>query len=206
MITIKGILLSAIMLMAAVSAAYAQPVAFAESTPSQSGAIGLSSSAYRSWCCNAYDEQPGLLKLYVYHVYTPGATASQFMVSPAYIPNLTYLGETSPFDVVIGNSKTGIAISYGACLTAPILLLEIWYFGIGLSEPCSIVSVQPSPSAPSGNIEVADCSVPPNVLFATGADLVINPDPFCSWWECFCDPDPVEQRSWGQIKSLYRGE
>jgi hypothetical protein len=178
---------------------------FGQAKPSQPGSIGLSSSSYRSWCCNAYDNQPGLLKIYVYHVFSPGATASQFLVSTFYAPYLTYLGENSAFDVVIGNSQTGIAISYEACLTSPILLLEILYFGHGLTETCRVISVHPSPYAPSGSIEVVDCSDPPNILFASGGDLVINPDVSCGWWECYCDPDPVEQTNWGQIKSLYLG-
>ncbi|MCK5645104.1 MAG: hypothetical protein KAJ19_30165 [Gammaproteobacteria bacterium] len=195
MIKRASIIFTTILVMVTVGAVHAQP-----------GSISLSSSSYRSWCCNSYDQQPGLIKIYVYHVFTPGATASQFMVVSSSGAYLTYLGESSPFDAVIGNSQTGIAISYGACLSSPISLLEIMYFGMGLSETCSFISVRPSPSTPSGNIEVADCSDPPNVLFSVGGDLVINPDESCMWWECFCDPDPVEQTSWGQIKSLYRGE
>lgn len=172
----------------------------------QPGAITLSSSSYRYWCCNAEDRQEGLLKIYVYHVYTPGATASQFMVLPSTGVNLIYITETSPFGMIIGNSQNGIAIAYEACLQAPILLLEIVYYTRGLSQSCSVMNIVPNFNAPSGQIEVADCSDPPNILVATGGELIVNMDESCMWWECYCDPDPVEQTSWGAIKSLYRGQ
>ena len=56
---------------------------------------------------------------------------------------VTYLGESSPFGVVIGNSQTGVSIGYGACLSGTIQLLTVRFFGQGLTEPCCVYPVGP---------------------------------------------------------------
>ncbi|MCK4776515.1 MAG: hypothetical protein KAT30_17080, partial [Candidatus Krumholzibacteria bacterium] len=76
---------------------------------------------------------------------------------------------------------------------------RIDYFAQGLSPPCSYIQVVADPLAydPPG-IQVADCAFPPNVVNATGGDVVVNPDA-----SCMCNI-PVEETTWGKVKALYR--
>jgi hypothetical protein len=113
---------------------------------------------------------------------------------------------SSPFNAV-GNPIFGsITIDYGACLETPVMILEMQFFAMGLSPPCSIIEAGPSPDAASGEIEVLDCSDPPNILFANSGALIVNPGWDCYCCGCDCDPDPVpaEQTSWGRIKAIYQ--
>ncbi|NIM22507.1 MAG: hypothetical protein GTO51_02380 [Candidatus Latescibacteria bacterium] len=140
-----------------------------------------------------------LIQIFVVHVYTQGAMASQFMVDcTSWGANLVYLGETSPFVVRIGDAQTGVAIGYGACIPSPNLLLTIKYLGTGTSRPCSYCQVVPHPAAIPAEVLVVDCADPPNLLAATGGDVVVNPDP-----TCYCDI-PVEETNWGCVKALYQ--
>lgn len=174
-VTSLGILLCA-------SAAIAQP-----------GGINLfSDPTYTD--CHFYDAGPGLQHVYVVHVFTPGVTASQWML----VNNgmlCTYLAESSPF-ITIGDAFSGISVAYGACLAYEILLLDISYFCNGLSPACATITVEPDPAAPTGTIEVVDCAA--NKLVGMGGVLWVNPDGTCS---CII---PTESTSWGRVKALYR--
>jgi hypothetical protein len=153
--------------------------------------------------CVAYDVAPGLLTVYVYHMQTAGATASQFMVVQTGGALLTYLGESSPY-IAIGYSQTGVSIAYGYCVPSPNLLLTINYFSSGLSAPCSLIEVVPDPGAIPNEILVADCGIPTNVLIGAGRGLRINPDFVHCTDDCSDIPIAVEQATWGQVKGLYR--
>lgn len=180
----KKTLLLTLVLMLAASMAFAQ-----------GGSIGVFADAGGS-SCNLTDAAPGLLSLYVVHVLTPGATASQFAAPmPACMLGATYLSDSSPFSVVIGSSQTGVAIGYGACLAAPIHCLTIQYFASGLSTACCYYSVIPDPNLPSGLIEVVDCAE--NLISATGGVGIINPDGTCQ-----CDV-PTQDTTWGKVKSIF---
>ncbi len=180
----KKTLLITLVLMLSASMAFAQ-----------GGSIGIFSDVAGS-SCNLTDAAPGLLSLYVVHVLTPGATASQFAApAPACMLGATYLSDSSPFSVVIGSSQTGVAIGYGACIAAPIHVLTIQFFASGLSTPCCYYPVVPDPNVPSGSIEVVDCTE--TLLTATGGLGIINPDGTCQ-----CDV-PVQDTTWGKVKSIF---
>ncbi|NIO29255.1 MAG: hypothetical protein GTO29_11960 [Candidatus Latescibacteria bacterium] len=174
----------------------------ADSASAQPGAIGLSSELNRV-DCEIYDEVPGLINFYVLHVFSAGATSSQFMVKihPGVV--LTWLADTitEPF-ISIGNSQTDIAITYGSCLVSPIHILTITYLAFGLSEECSYLEVIASPAAVLPEVLVTDCSNPPKLYTSTGGAIVVNPNAIC--WCNFHEPDPVGLTTWGQIKKLYR--
>ena len=180
----------------------------------QAGYIGIFSDPGGT-DCGLVDAAPGLAIAYVVHVNTPGATASQFRVASGDGFDCLWLGENSPFPIVIGNSQDGISIAYGACLASPIHILSINYFCQGLSETCSWLYICPDPLAPTGLIEVVDCNQ--QKLIASGGVLWVNPD----WVTCGCwinasgskspsaspvctPPVPVEPSTWGAVKSLYR--
>jgi hypothetical protein len=146
--------------------------------------------------CYITDGVAGLLPIYIVHVNTPGATASQFYApTPACMVGATFLSDSPSFPVAIGGSQTGIAIAYGACLSAPIHVLTIQYFAAGLTSPCCYFDVLPDPAVPSGQIEVVDCVE--TIVFATGQSGLINTDGTC---ECGV---PTQDTTWGKMKSLY---
>ena len=182
----KKTLLFTLVLMLSASMAFAQ-----------GGSIGVFSDTGGA-SCNLTDAAPGLLSFYVVHVLTPGASASQFIAAaPACMLGATYLSDSAPFSVTIGSSQTGVAIGYGACLSAPIHCLTINFFAGGTSSTCCIYEVTADPLVTSGEIEIVDCDE--NLLFGVGQSGVINADATCA---CV-DIIPVQESSWGQIKSLY---
>jgi hypothetical protein len=192
-VDMKRFLLLSIGLLLVAGLAFAQP-----------GSIGVFSNVTGT-NCDLYDVAPGLVLIYVVHTMTAGATASQFRVVCAWGFNMTYLAEspTAPY-IKIGTcggpAGFGCAIAYGSCRPGPNMILTMQYFASGLSAPCSYCQVMPdiSITPPKTSVLVTDCANPPHLLNATGGDLVINPTT-----ECMCDI-PVEDTSWGQIKSLYQ--
>jgi len=144
--------------------------------------------------CIVNDLFPGAITLYIVHTNSVGATESQFKMD---LPStLTWVGETSPY-LVIGQSTSGVTISYGSCLQSPILLLTVDIQGAGLTPPCSYISIVPDPAALSGLIEAVDCNsfkMYPNPGWA-----VVNPNSLCNSCEVL-----VGQATWGNIKALYQ--
>lgn len=140
------------------------------------------------------DQSVGVFSVYVVHrgVTFDAAQGVRFAVQASPGVTFTWLGESSPMPTVVGDSRTGISVGYGACLIPdPGLVLVIQFFGIGTSEACSFLSVGPHPQASSGEIEVVLC-VGLEAVAATGKKLLVN-----------C-PVPVKQTTWGGVKSLYR--
>jgi hypothetical protein len=172
---------------------------FATTAFSQAGSIMLFSDPGAT-NCDVYDI-PGLVVVYVVHMYTSGATGAQFRVDHMSwgAGTLMWIADavTPPY-VPVGNSQTGIQIGYGLCMISPNLILQIQYLAQGLSPPCSYIQVVSHPTATPPGILVADCAIPPILWPATGGDVVVNPDP-----TCMCDI-PVQETTWGQIKALYQ--
>jgi hypothetical protein len=147
--------------------------------------------------CEIYDQVPGLLSIYVVHTNTTGATASQWMAPmPNCMVGATYLADQPVFGVNLGNSQTGIGIGYGQCLTGPIHILTMLFFGAGLSSSCCRYDVYADPSVASGQIEVVDCNA--TLQITTGSPGFLNPNQNCA-----CGLLPVEETTWGRVKSLY---
>lgn len=186
----KRFVLLSIGLLLVSSLAFAQP-----------GSIGLFSNVGGT-NCDVYDTVPGLVLVYVVHVYTPGATASQFRVASNWGNAMTYLSEavTAPYIKIGTCYGNGCAIAYGSCRPSPNMILTLQFFASGLTPPCSYLQVMPDISTVPAktSVLVTDCASPPLLLNATGGDVVINPVE-----GCFCDI-PVEETSWGRIKSLYQ--
>ncbi len=135
------------------------------------------------------DNVPAVLHVYVVHQdFIPAASGIQFRIERSAGFTGTWLSESSPFPVVVGDSQTGVAIAFGACKTAPVLLLDIMYFAHGTSGPCSYLASTAHPSSPSGKIEVSTCTV---TVLAEPGRLRVN----CTV--------PVEETTWGRVKALY---
>ncbi len=163
------------------------------------------------------DTGVGLLLLYVVHVYTPGATAVQFAIPHPWCFTATYLSEavTAPYIKIgtcSGPNATGCAIAYGSCMSSPNMILTMQYFKQGTTLNCCCLYILPDPSATPREILVTDCADPPNLLTISGGFNLINRDENC-WCDCggctsdVCingNPLPVEDTTWGAIKTLYR--
>src|SRR5436190_20250364 len=65
----------------------------------------------------AFDTAPGLLKVYVVHENTTGATSSAFRIASSSGFTGTWVSDSSPF-TSLGTTQTGIYMSYGACVFA----------------------------------------------------------------------------------------
>ncbi|NIM20511.1 MAG: hypothetical protein GTO51_09820 [Candidatus Latescibacteria bacterium] len=182
-------------LILAVCLVFASTMAFA-----QAGSIGLFSDPGGA-SCDVYDV-PAVVYVYVIHVLTPGATGSQFRVNDADWGNaMVFLAETVTLPYLkIGQCRDGCAIAYGSCIAGPNMILTLMYSGTALTPPCSYIQVVADPTTedPPPGIWVTDCVIPPNLIPATGGDVVINPDE-----TCMCNI-PVQDTNWGRIKSLYR--
>jgi len=159
------------------------------------GVVGLYSDP-EGLMCNINDV-PGLVSVYVVHTLAPAVLAVQFSAPvPACMTGVTYLGENSPFQVVIGNTQTdGVAIGYGTCLRAPVHILTIQLFGQGLSQTCCPFTVLPDPD--KDDVIVNDCTTTVD-LVAIGGTSFVNPDASCN-----CSSVGVEESTWGHIKALY---
>lgn len=162
----------------------------------QSGFIGLFFDQNYSVPCRD-DLEVALVPVYVVHMWTPGATASQFMVIPGGGFSCIFTGERIAVPVSIGSSLDGLSASYGGCLASPILISTMNYFCQGVSPACAYLMVVPDPAAPTGQIEVIDCNIVRLLGFGTKAYL--NPTGTCYYY-CI---QPTEQTSWGRVKVLY---
>ena len=163
------------------------------------GAIGVFSDPQASGC-NLLDHAPGLMTFYIVHVLTAEASAAEFAAPvPPCMTGATYLGESSPFGVVIGNSQTGVSIGYGSCRSGPIQLLTVRLFVQGLSEPCCLYPVVPDPGYWEPGIWMVDCDS--HMLEAAGAYAIVNLTGACQ-----CGSIKVEEATWGKIKSMYSDE
>lgn len=96
-----------------------------------------------------------VVEVHLFHVGHTGATAIQFKVQVSN-PNWTHLGDDWNFSAVIGSSVSGVAIGYGACMSAPTHLGVALFYATEIT--CSDLQIVADPSTPSGQIEVVDCA------------------------------------------------
>jgi hypothetical protein len=148
-------------------------------------------------------DTPGICRVYIVH---EGFVAgSQFSAARFKVQNNGFSGswlfDDSEF-VTIGNSQSGISISYNGCLTPPVLVVVISYMCFGTSG-CTTVSLVPDPTAVTGEIEAYDCVggllIQPNVYELCVNGALVPDDHFGS---CDC-PLPAENSTWGKIKGIY---
>jgi hypothetical protein len=162
----------------------------------QAGGIGLYVDVVVFSQCDYDDTAPNSVDIYAVHKHTQGATASRWKVEAGGGFNCAYIGEITPTGSV-GDTQNGIAIGYGACLSSTILLATIHYLCSGTNPPCAFLEVVPDPSAPSGKIEVVDCSFV--TLEGVGSTLFVNNDGTCGR-PCGI---PTRETNWGRVKALY---
>jgi len=148
--------------------------------------------------CNIIDNTTGMLSIYVVHISTEGATASEFSApKPDCMVGATYLSDTVAF-FEVGNTQTGTSIPYGTCRMGPTHAVTMIFFAHGTSEPCCLYPVLPDPHpSVGGEVLVEDCNG--NTVAAVGLVATVNGNATCP-----CGyPVPVEETTWGQLKAMF---
>jgi hypothetical protein len=180
----------------------------------QAGYIGLFSDALHTSCNMTITDLGGTKRIYVFHMMAAGTTACMFGIQSTGFTGdpdteCEMVGITNYFTLVIGDpffeapydtDNAGVAFSYGSCVTTgAIQLSRITFSCIGevVPPPCSKFEAVAAPDAPSGTIEVVDCA--DGKLVGNGSLMYVNPDGTCICGEVV----PVQDSSWGKIKSLY---
>lgn len=134
----------------------------------------------------------GLIEVYVWHGYTLGATASEWMLDVT-DAGWTYLGDMNNFQLVIGTSITGVAIAYEACLANLIRLMTVNFYSATPAPDCTGIRIVPAPG--KSYVRAVDCAE--NSVYAAAGAAIVNVNQTCRI-------DPVESTTWGQVKALYR--
>ena len=134
----------------------------------------------------------GLIQIFVWHAFTTGATASEWMLDVS-DTDWTHLGDTKDFDLVIGTSITGVSIAYELCLAGDFKLMTVNFFSNTPAPTCTWIQIVAAPG--KAGVRAVDCAE--NSFLIPGGRGIVNPDQTCL-------VDPVEKSTWGQIKALYR--
>jgi len=159
------------------------------------GAVFLYTDAGYNGC--DIQDVAGPVTIYTVHETHNGASALQYAspVPPCWT-GAVFVSDEPEF-LAIGDSQTGMALSYGGCLTGQVLVNTMTILSQGLAPPCCALDVTPDPAAPTGQIEGVDCAL--NTTHPAGAAAVINMDGSCP-----CGTTTtVETKTWGAVKALY---
>jgi len=142
-----------------------------------------------------------VLEVRIIHKLAPEASASQFMIVESSGFTGSYLGEEIPETFTgFGNSRHGIALGYAGCYESPVHIMTVRYLIYGTSAPNSYIEVVGDPDEHLGwGVIMTDCDHFPEIHPALGGRAYINGDGLFS-----CTTTPVEPKTWGQIKALYR--
>jgi hypothetical protein len=142
--------------------------------------------------CNWTDAAPALQAVYIFHMYSAGATVSQWKLNaPA---TWSHLGEVADFPLVIGTSVVDCSVSYGSCMQGNFKLMTVNFFGSGLEGACTLFGIGPAPD--KAGVQVIDCA--DGRTFPPGGSGIVNSDGTCD-----CNV-PVQETTWGGIKALYQ--
>ena len=136
----------------------------------------------------------GQFTVYIGHTNSTGATASAFRID--HPSTYFFLGEQQAQGLMIGNSETGVGLSYNTCLSGSFLILTINYLDQGTGT-CELMTVLGDQTHVSGQVAVVDCNETARRYDQAGQARV-NPDGSC---QCAI---PVEETTWGGIKALYQ--
>lgn len=147
----------------------------------------------------------GIVKIFVVHKLGAPTGGSEFTVSSGGNFNGVYLGEYFGTNAVsFGNSQTGIAIGYGGCWYDQVHILTVSYYVPSEPPVCSyidIVDFDLFGNAPPG-IHSVDCDG--NMWDALGGRAYVNGDGTCDCATPNNTTTPVEESTWGAIKTVYR--
>jgi hypothetical protein len=144
--------------------------------------------------CNITDKV-GVVTAEIVLVNSEGSTHVSFAVQESEGVEMVYADETVHFALKLGDTRGGIQITFGACLTGSIHLATVRYGGSGTTSACEAIRVVPHPTV--GSVRIYDCEQNPYTATGGGSALVRN-DGGCS-----CSV-AAETSTWGRVKSLYR--
>ncbi len=116
----------------------------------------------------------GMLELYIVVNYPAGVTTVEFMAPNPGCFNATYLGQTSPFPVLIGDSQTGVAVGLAGCYGGAVNVLTLRYW-INDTTACCLYPVHASPGY--GEIRIVDCNQ--TLINAETVESIINGSGSC---------------------------
>lgn len=181
----------------------------------QNGAIGIFGDPQGMTPCMS-DVGPGTRYFYILHLYSIGATGSQFAAPEPWCLRGQHLANIPVFPVVLGDPEYGVTIGYGTCKTGSFLILTMLYQMTGVTPNCCCWSVIPDPNVSSGQIEISDCDF--NLSYGTGGLAIINSTVDCQCFACMSPacleafyaqktgcllPTPSDESTWGRVKALY---
>jgi hypothetical protein len=161
--------------------------------------------------CQLGNNLPGVIRtVYVRLTFNGGSTAARFRVALESGVTMTYLSETHPFPMTVGDTQSGISVCFGGCLWGNQTLATIDYMTYATGPLCGKVLIVPQPEAETVDVRRCDGSS----IAAYVRDLhVVGPG-----WACGCpgvhvfagSPEafdctsvPVEHTTWGAVKALY---
>jgi hypothetical protein len=159
----------------------------------QGGSIGLYKDTAGTDCW-LNDTTSGLTPYYVVHLNTTAASAAEFSAPKPACVMATFLSDAAVYPVTVGGSQTGVSIGYGSCKAAPIHILTLNFFTMGMTPQCCLYPVLPHPV--NGGPWMVDCSN--NQLPAAARIAVVNGNLTCT-----CEIVPTEETTWGGVKALY---
>lgn len=173
------------------------------------GTIGLYRDLDMSSCALS-DASPGIVTVFVVQT-GASAGASEFQLMPRDGASVVYLAESIPPGSAgnMGRADTGVAVSYGGCMSPPIHVLTVFYEGFGLSATCGEIAMLNDPRSRyvnPGHVAYVTCGGPgeAQIQWAEAGNAVVNADASCA---CGTDPGggqtPVETATWGKVKALY---
>ena len=153
--------------------------------------------------CQIVESPSGLTEVHMFHmgnistggiryfvVGMPGCWTGATWVGDEPASGLTALGSTQ-------NEFFGISISWGECRNLPVYLGKIVYATMGQSQPCCDIEIT-NPITEQGPV-TQECSTPTSLYLVETRGAIVNGSSACP---C-AGPVPVEQATWGSIKSLY---
>lgn len=163
------------------------------------GAVGVYSDNLGA-SCNFTDTAVGVAFFYYYLLKSPGATAVEFIADLTGFNYSMHFGDASPFGLKIGNFHTGVSLSFGSCQSSDVYLGSGTFGTLGTTASCTKIYVKnhPIPSiAGATNPLSINCSG--GLVHTSGSYGTFNSG------SCPCTGSvPVNESSWGQIKSLYQ--
>jgi hypothetical protein len=136
-------------------------------------------------------DRGSLVPVYIWHMNSNGATASQWMLDVT-AADWTHLGDQPGFQLVLGTSIAGASFSYESCLYGSFLLMTVNFMGSNAPN-CTEIRIVAAPE--KAGVQIIDCDE--NEVLVQGGMGIVNADQTC-------DSFPVESTTWGRVKALYR--
>lgn len=159
----------------------------------QAGSIGIFADPAGA-SCNLVDVN-GLGLYYIVHVYTGGATGSEWVATKPACHTGMWLSDQNQFSVVLGTTQAGYSVGYGSCKIGTVHICTMQFFNSGTTGNCCLWKVLPHPANANGRIEGSDCNF--DLITPTGGAAYVNSNAGCN-----CNV-PTQDTTWGGVKALF---